>query len=205
MKSDYWILMADVIKSRKAVALQLANELKQLVEYINSTFIKDIYSPITITLGDEFQGVVKNKLTGISIIQSSEEYIIKNDLTISLRYVLHNGSIDTPINPQIAHGMLGKGLADARKILEKMKKEKDRFYASGTEGLEKLNKYWILYQGIINHWGTKDRAVVYAFLQWNDYKIVAEKLGKTVSQMWKREQSLQIREYQIIKELLLTE
>lgn len=62
--------MADVIKSRKGKGLEIAKRLKLLSDSINKSFKKEILSPLTITLGDEFQGVVSSPKSGKEVIVS---------------------------------------------------------------------------------------------------------------------------------------
>ncbi len=198
----YWILMADVVDSKLAKGEKLAKELNKLVQYLNTTFEKQVASPLTITLGDEFQGVVNTEEAGLQIMLAAEEWLLRLPDILVLRYVLHRGTIDTPINTEIAHGMLGKGLADARNRLNEMKKEKDRYCIEGSEKEALLNKYWILYQSITDGWNLKDRNLAADFLLLGDYKEVAEKQNRNTSLMWKREQSLKIREINILKTLI---
>ena len=75
--------MCDVVKSRNKDQKQLIKELKQTVLFINRKYSKDILSPLTITLGDEFQGIIKNVESGLSIIIEIEEYIIKKKFDFS--------------------------------------------------------------------------------------------------------------------------
>lgn len=47
--------MADIVDSRKANQTLLIDELKKVVHFINNKWEASIVSPLTITLGDEFQ------------------------------------------------------------------------------------------------------------------------------------------------------
>lgn len=195
--------MADILKSRNAKGLELAKTFKKLVAYLNKQFASQILSPLTITLGDEFQGVLQNEYTGYQIIIAAEEWLLGQQQGFKIRYMLHYGLIETPINHKIAYGMLGIGLAETREYLGDMKKSKDRFKVSGTPEDGRINNYWLLYQHIVDGWKPKDKEVVASFLQLEDYKLVAKQLDKTVSLLWKREHSLNIREYKIIKDMIL--
>ena len=61
---------------------------------------------MTITLGDEFQGVIDSTENAIKVIFEIEEEIINNNQDLKLRYVINKGKIDTPINKNIAYEML---------------------------------------------------------------------------------------------------
>lgn len=200
-----YILMADIIKSSKYNSNILMQEFKEISENINSELKRYFYSPITITLGDEFQCIVKSLMKGIEVIYSFEEQILKYREKFKLRYVLNYGEIDTPINPKKAYEMLGNGLSEARETLEKLKKGKKRFFIKdeNEELSKKLNLALFIYQSCIKEWKEKDYEIASSFIKNRDYKVVAKDLKKDVSLMWKREKSLKIKEYLAIKELIL--
>jgi hypothetical protein len=205
MPKKYFILMADIIGSSEKPSNQLMKVFQKVVERINLQQQDQLLSPLTITLGDEFQGIVKDLESGVETILEIEESLIRFQLDFKLRYVLHYGTIDTPINAEIAHGMLGKGLATARQKLEVLKSEKDSRFLIDT-GIQKtdalLNNLLFLYQSVLDGWSAKDFALINAFWEKQDYKKVAEHFGKVNSLMWKRERSLQLKEYRILKETL---
>ncbi len=203
---NYPILMADIENSGDLAPKTVLAEFKKLVKTFNSKHANKIKSPLTITLGDEFQGITNSIQNGLEIIFLIEEFIIKAKLNFRLRYVLYYGAIDTKINTEIAHAMLGSGLTSARKTLNLMKKENVRFSITiGTnEELNTiLNKTFLLYQGLVDTWKEKDIATVSAFLNLDDYKKVAKQINTDISSAWRRKKSLRITEYATIKELLL--
>lgn len=194
--------MADVIKSREADGVAVAKDLRHLTEQANKLFKKEIISPLTVTLGDEFQGVINSMQTGIEIIWKLEEMIIEKQIAFKLRYVLSSGKIETPVNRKIAHGMLGEGLTRARELLNKLKKSEERFYLAPGKNDSRLNKFFILYQSQVDDWKTKDFTIISDFLKLDDYKTVADKNKKSWSLMWKRRRTLKIKEYKTIKDLI---
>jgi hypothetical protein len=129
--------MADIISSGEKKQKQLMSEFKLLINEVNKNNENNILSPLTITLGDEFQGVIKDILTSTNIILEIEESIIKNKFNFKLRYILNEGDIDTPINRDIAYEMLGSGLTDARYKLNELKNHKERFIISLENKLQK--------------------------------------------------------------------
>lgn len=196
------ILMADIVKSRKIPARRTADNLKLLANTTNKKFKSEILSPLTITLGDEFQAVIKDVISGIRIIIFIEEFCIEKDVGFKLRYVLVNGEIETPINRKIAYGMLGEGLTRARETINNQKKSGERFFFLTDKNASELNSLFILYQSFIDDWKPRDFKIVSDFINLDDYKLVAEKNQKSVSLMWKRRKSLKIKEYKTIKNLI---
>ena len=199
------ILMADVVDSTKLSSKEFMSQFDVLVEKINSAREENIISPLTITLGDEFQGVIDNFENGIKIIFELEETIVRLNYDFKLRYVLLEGQIDTKINPDIAYRMLGSGLTDARRELEDLKKSQNRFLIKldNTEKELYINKAFSIYQNFVDSWKEKDRPLVKEFLDTGDYKLVAKKVGLDPSSVWRRKKSLNIAEYTAIKELIL--
>tara|TARA_B100001971_G_C18096796_1_gene486566 strand:- start:380 stop:907 length:528 start_codon:yes stop_codon:yes gene_type:complete len=162
-------------------------------------------SPITITLGDEFQSVPSSLSDAILALYHIEESIIKNKQDFKLRYVLLEGEIDTPINQKIAYEMLGQGLTDARELLNSSKREGLRFHVdlSDGEATRALAHAFLVIQSIIDSWKLeKDYELIAQFLEHRDYKIVADSLGKTRSQIYKRSKTLMTEEYFSMKSLI---
>lgn len=197
------VLMADVVNSHNYEGKGLMNKFQELVKFVNTIFSESILSPLTITLGDEFQGVVNTISSATTMVYAMEEWIVENQWDFKLRYAIVEGEIDTEINRESAHEMLGEGLTNARKKLGEMKKETGRFYVSfKDESLtSNVSKTFKLAQHFIDGWQPKDRATVSGFLSGLDYKELAKKLGKDDSSVWRRRKSLAIEEYQTCKAL----
>jgi hypothetical protein len=202
--NEHIVLMADIIDSRKNDQNELMLKFRNATEEINRSHKKGILSPMTITLGDEFQGVLKNISTAIKLILDLEEKLILNNAGFRLRYVLYEGKIDTPINDKIAYGMLGEALTKAREALEATKGTNSRYYFNlkKQHAAEALNNSMSIFQNITEDWKLDtDQELISTFLKWKDYKVVAEKLKKTRSQIWKRHKNLKIEPYFAIKQV----
>lgn len=203
----HFILMADIINSGKKEQKPLMEDFKNLIEEINKIYKTDISSPLTITLGDEFQGIIKNLAASIQIILTLEENRIHKKLNFKLRYVLNQGEIETPVNEKIAYEMLGSGLTEARLKLNDSKYKKFRFNISIDNFLQQsvLNDAFIIFEKITDKWSFKnDYDLASNFIQFKDYKIVSEKMNKTRSLIWKREKTLQIESYNATKNIMHT-
>lgn len=203
----YPILMADIINSNQKKATPLINQFKETVSAINYKWSQKIISPLTITLGDEFQGITHSVKTGIQIIFDIEEFILSQGFDFKLRYVLEFGEIATPINKKIAYEMLGEGLTNARKQLNSLKNEENRFLIrlNNSDDMiqNTLNDSFKLYQYFIDSWNLKDYQLAYQFLINTDYKEIAKNLNLNNSTTWRREKSLHIEEYKKAKDIIL--
>jgi len=198
------ILMADIVESSKMQADQLMTDFKKVVESTNEKHKKSILSPLTITLGDEFQGVITGTEAALQIIFNLEEELLKLTVPFKMRYVLVEGRIDTPLNKKNAHGMLGPGLTEARSILTSMKSGKNRFAVKlkDTRTSEKIMLALHVLQGISDQWTPPQKKIAHSFLQLGDYKKVASKLKKDASAIWRRKNSLLIDEYNDLRTLI---
>lgn len=199
------VLMADIVGSREHHSKELMSHFKTLVEETNGTFKDDISSPLTITLGDEFQAVVKSAAVATQIILFFEESLIHKQLNFKLRYVINEGNIDTMINTARAYEMLGEGLTEARELLGKLKEGDSRFFVSLADKNVStiLNESFTIYQSIIEEWKVeKDYEIVSSFLTFKDYKKISAILKRNRSLIWKRERSLHLKSYYAIKKII---
>lgn len=111
----YVAIMGDLIDSEGAAsrtALHATfNDVVQMENDIGST----IASPLTITLGDEFQGLVRSFSAGLEIAQRMRLRLLSRN--VECRFVLGLVDLASPLNTRIAWNMLGSGLADTRERL----------------------------------------------------------------------------------------
>lgn len=200
------VLMADIVGSTKKKSKLLMADFKNSVAEINRSDKKHILSPLTITLGDEFQGVVKDAYGAFRVMFDLELSLMRLKRPFKLRYVIHEGRIDTKLNRKKAYEMLGPGLTVARKQLNAMKSSKARFKIALSDQplTAQLALVMNSYQGITDQWTPAQQKVVVAFLdQHLDYRKVATKLKKDPTTMWRRKRSLLIEEVDSLKKLIL--
>ncbi|MEP0712561.1 SatD family protein [Algoriphagus sp.] len=198
-----WIVMGDVVKSSDADQIALQKNFAELIRMVNESFHEIIASPLTITLGDEFQGIVKSAEDVATILMALEEYKWGLEIPILLRYSATLGEIETKINPVIAYGMLGSGLSEAREALALMKSDDDRFILNGNFPKKRQMALSLnLLLEMQEQWKWKDREIIKGYFKYKDYKIVAEVLEKDVSLMWRRFKSLDFTSYQKRKKLV---
>ena len=200
----YHIVMADVVNSRSYKGTELLPVFQGLVATCNERFHRDLLSPYTITLGDEFQGVVASLKAAVDTIFFLDETLLDLEPSFRLRYVIVLGEIDTPVNPFIAHGMAGPGLTLARELLAKKRRGRPRFQISiqGMGAEVQMTMLFRLVELLSAHWHRKDYRLINELLHVDNDEEVASKFHKNRSQIWKRRKSLQIEEYMIVKTLI---
>lgn len=203
-KGKYYILMADIIDSSHMDSKSIMNSFKNIVNRINRHYRKSIISPMTITLGDEFQCIVKSLADGINIIIRIEELNIELKSGFKLRYVLNYGDIDTNINNKIAYEMLGPGLKETRQLLNNMKKMDDRLFINSTiKNSNALNKLLYLLLSTIDNWKIKDYDIIHGVLNKYQYYEIAKLVNRDPSTISKKiRHTIRIRNYLEIKTLI---
>ncbi|MEQ8715405.1 MAG: SatD family protein [Cyclobacteriaceae bacterium] len=206
MKNQY-ILMGDVVDSESQVSkTKLVEALNKQVTHVNQKFKETILSPLTITLGDEFQGVLADPVSLCNALFELEESALTNPVSYTLRYSAYLGPIDTALNNEAAHGMYGKGLTVARKRLEAMKTQKVRFSVDFIQPdvTQHLQLLFGLYQSTKDKWSPSHYELINHYLHHPDYNSLYEAgFYKTKAGAWKIVQSLGLHDYLNIKKLIL--
>lgn len=164
--------MGDVVGSSGKDSPALIGRFEQAISNTNILHNKNIKSPLTITLGDEFQGVVNSVHSALEIIFTIEEHFVHHQYDLPIRYVIHQGEIETPIKRKKAHGMLGVGLTKARRKLEELKSSDSRYFISlqNKTLTSNFNNATKLYQYFKDKWKQKDLVEVSYFLNFCDEK-----------------------------------
>lgn len=123
------VIIADIKNSRKISNRdEVQKQLFDTLEYINIKFHNDIKSNFTITLGDEFQGVLKNGEHLIRIILEIERKM----RPIEFRFGIGIGKITTDINPSSSIGADGPGYYLAREAIQEVQRNESKREVSAT-------------------------------------------------------------------------
>lgn len=162
-KREVAVLIGDITKSKaipahKRYALQkkLANALKT----VSFTFKNELFSPLALTLGDEFQSVGASLLSMWRIVRALE--IEVKPLNCELRYALAEGPLYTPLNRKEPLKMDGPAFWKARELMSTKKSK--YMVALKTPLLDPtLNVHGRVLQDIETHWSSvQGRYVHYA-------------------------------------------
>jgi len=200
-----YILMGDIIGSRKYDARKLRNDFMGVVSSCNEELEQNILSPFTVTLGDEFQGITTSLDGVVKAIFYMEETILSRRLAFKIRYVAVYGAIDTPINQLKAHTMMGAGLTKARKILTDKRRglPRIRFDLGDAYTTNQLNRLFLVLDGLTSRWDIGDSLLILDMLANTNNEEVGVAYGKNRSQIWKRRKNLLIEEYRALKDALM--
>jgi hypothetical protein len=117
--------MGDLVRSERASSLEQLHALfNAAVERQNSTQAAVIVSPLTITLGDEFQGLVTSLVAAATMARNIRLDLLTDG--VDCRFAVGLATVKTPLNTERAWNMLGPGLAETRARLND--KQPHRFY-----------------------------------------------------------------------------
>ncbi|MEM0896415.1 MAG: SatD family protein [Verrucomicrobiota bacterium] len=216
------IFMGDITNSRGLPSPKKAQaELHTLVTSANKRHQSLIESPLTITLGDEFQGVIAGFNEALEILFAMEEQVLRTHPSFTLHYVIYVGRIDSKIARERAHGMLGPGLTSAREILtskkrdrpryqfgtanEKMRRPRQGLTVPGQREMKNMSRLFSVIASLQERWNPKDHPLIADMIHsTSDTELVNGTRGrKDRSQIRKRRQTLLIEDYRALKELAL--
>ena len=133
----YLALIGDIIQSKQLVDRSKAQEtLKNCLEELNKTFAPYIVSKLSVTLGDEFQGLFQMDTPIFHLI----DLINRNMKNSPLRFGLGTGTILTEINPEISIGADGPAYWHAREAITYIHQKND--YGNTTLAIRTGNQEW---------------------------------------------------------------
>lgn len=118
--SRFLAVMGDLVASEAAASrAELHQNFNTAVSAVNAQFAVNLESPLTITLGDEFQGLTRTGLEAFRIVLALRLRLLRNK--VLCRFVIGPVDLATPVNPDRAWNMMGEGLAQARERLDDKK------------------------------------------------------------------------------------
>jgi SatD family (SatD) len=134
----YAILMGDIVGSESAHSIKTVHRaFNKAIDSANETHAANIASPLTITLGDEFQGLLTGLAHAWDVAAALRIRLLVAD--VSCRFVIGAAELQTPLNTKQAWNMMGGGLAAARdKLNDKRTRNAYRFSLSGEPIIESL-------------------------------------------------------------------
>lgn len=200
-----YILMGDIIASSSYQAASLREAFLAQIQACNHALGEEIVSPYTVTLGDEFQGVAASMPAAMKAIFYLEENLLSAKQPFKLRYVVVQGEIDTPLNRQKAHTMMGAGLTRARRMLTDKRRGQPRFRFDLPDSAitQQFERLFTVLDGLIDRWSPADAGLICDMIASPHNAEVGQRHGKNRSQIWKRRKHLLIEEYRALKAVIL--
>lgn len=185
--TSYIAIVGDIVESKTLEDRNSAQKkLKSILKKINTKYRDDIEARFTITLGDEFQGLLKSGQQVLDIITEIEIRMHP----IGIRFGIGVGEISTDINRYAALGADGEAYYRARKMIEEIRQLERQKKPIPTdimvntdpqnEEIDKLiNTVLALCKSIKDRWTDRQREVVYdCLLNGDNQEQVANRLGR---------------------------
>jgi len=134
----YAILMGDLVGSEKAKSVKTVHRVfNNAIKSVSEAHGANIASPLTITLGNEFQGLLKSLQHAWDITSDLRLRLLVAN--VSCRFVIGTAELETPLNKTRAWNMMGGGFAAARdKLNDKRSDNAYRFSLPGEQIIEFL-------------------------------------------------------------------
>lgn len=130
------------MKQRKASQLHFT----EVLERLNQTYQKDLAAKFTISMGDSFQGLLKDKSHLINILFELELSIAP----IELRMGIGLGEVETEINPENSLLNDGSCYHRARAMIELIEKSEKQYAQSSSNILLAADSQDAHYEELIN-------------------------------------------------------
>lgn len=184
----YIAIIGDIKASKKLKdRSEVQKNLNIVLNDINEKYKYDIYSKFTITLGDEFQGLISSGKSIMAIISEIERRVYPTKIRIGVGI----GGITTDINRDISIGADGPGYYNARKAINYLKEDEKRKQTNPADirfeildGYDDitllLNTTLTLMTVIKEAWTERQREIIWDLLEHQDNQIeVAKRIGIT--------------------------
>jgi hypothetical protein len=166
--------MADIVGSRRVQnRAELQIDLQRALDNLNESN-RNLVSPYTITLGDEYQAVC----TSAKGLFADALAVLAATYPHRLRFSFGVGQVDTPINPSLALGMDGPAFHLAREGIDKLKASGRSFLVSGLSlsQLELVNASLALVSHGMSRWNENRLSVCAALIRGRPVREIAEEL-----------------------------
>lgn len=206
--NQYYALIGDIIESRHlANRAQQQEALNQVLDNLNDRYQAHLASRFSLTLGDEFQGLVK---VGAPIFQMIDELRLALP-DLNLRFGLGLGEILTSINPALSLGADGPAYWRAREAIQQVHQQHHYetvhvYLVTGQEDQDAiLNHSLALSEFVRSSWIQSQMETFRTILDLGyyqsrfDQKRVASALGLSSSAFAKRMKSSGIKLYLDVK------
>lgn len=186
--NTYIAIIGDIKASKKLKdRSEVQRNLNIVLNDINEKYKYEIYSKFTITLGDEFQGLLCSGKSIMPILSEIERRVYP----IKIRIGVGIGGITTDINRDISIGADGPGYYNARKAISFLKDDEKRKQTNPAdirfeisddfdELTLLLNTTLTLMTVIKEAWTERQREIIWDMLEHQDNQVeVAKRIGIT--------------------------
>lgn len=183
VNNPFAAIIGDIKQSRSITdRKEVQEQFRIILQNINEKYAEDIASQFMITLGDSFQGLLKNKKAILSIIFEIELAMAP----IELRFGIGLGGISTTLQRENSMEIDGTAYHRARQMIETIEGEENKYTKSETNIMlcsgekqqkadQLLNTIFSLATALKSKWSERQKEVIYAYFnnEENQYKTAA--------------------------------
>lgn len=181
LDNPYIAVIGDIKESKKIVNRGCEQErLQAVLKDINFKYDDDISSKFIITLGDEFQGLLRSGKNTMNIITEIERRMFP----VKIRFGIGIGDITTEINREMSIGADGPGYYRARSAIDFLKNSEKKNQTKAADiRLEAdsknqavsimINTIFSLLTVIKESWSDRQREVIWDMLEHQDSQSAA--------------------------------
>lgn len=175
--NEPFIAIIGDIKQSKTIEnrSEVQKKLKSALDEINEKYSDDIASKFSITLGDEFQGLLRNGKNTMAIITEIEMEMYP----VEIRFGVGIGPITTDVNKEMSLGADGPAYYNARNAIETLKDDEKKrqtdaaYIRLETDGDNKaatimINTIMTLLTVIKDSWSDRQREIIWDMLKHQD-------------------------------------
>ena len=191
----YYALIGDIRASREINNREAAQELlNQVLKEVNETYASDMAADFLITLGDEFQGLLKTANHLLEIVK----HIQRRMYPLAFRFGIGAGEISTKIDRKAAIGADGPAFYAAREMITMIHEREDRYkkqapdiqvyyYEKNIFAVRTINTMLSLLKTIEDGWTEKQRYTIWdMMLHRGSQEFCANRLGTSQSTVARR-------------------
>lgn len=186
------VIMGDIIASERSADVgDLHAAFNRAITDHNICHADKLVSPLTVTLGDEFQGLTCRLTDAARICRSMRLNLLAAE--VSCRFVIGHAIILTPINHDRAWNMMGPGLAEARNQLNQKSRVSALTFSLANSGLAQqasvitplLNGIGAGITAIEEHWTPKQIGLAVRLEAGATIEQVAAERGTSIAAVYK--------------------
>lgn len=192
---EYVAIIGDIIASKEVQERgHIQEKLRYVLNQINSMYIDNISAKFIITLGDEFQGLLKDGRNLLDIIK----YIQREMYPVRLRFGIGIGEISTEIFHEAALGADGPAYYAARDAMEELREQERKFRKQAADiyiskynavclEMKEINTMLSLIKVIENKWSDAQRYTIWDMEENGDsQETCAKRMNTTQSTVARR-------------------
>lgn len=180
-QNNYAVIIGDIVDSRKlADRAEVQQRFKQALAKVNHQHAEDIAAWFTITLGDEFQGLLRGGRSVLPVIQDIQAALAP----VNLRFGIGFGTVSTEISREHTAEIDGEAYHRAREMMLRLKDGERRYSEWQTDMMlcgtgesdAVINAVLSLCSALRSKWTDRQLEIIHAYMSCggNQYKAASK-------------------------------